>query len=78
MTLTELEDEFHRVAARNYPLYGYCYTDRQGRTQGGVLGLKPLLELDILHKRYYLRKRDYLFSHTFCLLICQLNANTTK
>jgi len=28
----------------------------QGRTQGGGLGLKPPLELDILQKLYYLRK----------------------
>jgi len=28
----------------------------QGRTQGGVLGLTPPLELDILQKFYYLRK----------------------
>ena len=31
-----------------------CYT--QGRTQRGVLGLKPPLEVDILQKLYYLRK----------------------
>jgi len=29
----------------------------QGRTQGG-LGLTPPLELDILQKRYHLRKGD--------------------
>ena len=45
---------------------------------GRVSGLKPLLELNILHKLYYLRKGDYLFSHTFCLLVCQLNANSTE
>jgi len=28
----------------------------QGRTQGGVWGLNPPLELDILQKLYYLRK----------------------
>jgi len=30
----------------------------QGRTQGGVLGLKPPLHLDILRKVHYLRKGD--------------------
>jgi len=30
----------------------------QGRTQGGGMGLKPTLELDILQKLYYLRKGD--------------------
>ena len=29
---------------------------RQGRTQGGGLGLTPPLELDIFQKFYYLRK----------------------
>jgi len=44
---------------------------------GGV-GVKKSLELDILQKLYYLRKGDKLFPITFCLSICQLNANTTK
>jgi len=49
----------------------------QGRTQREV-GFKKPLELDILQKLCYLRKRDSLFSHTFCLLICRLNANNTE
>jgi len=49
----------------------------QRRTQGGI-GVNTLLELDILRKLYYLRKGDQLFSHTFCSLICRLNANTTE
>jgi len=53
------------------------------RTLKGVrkegLGLNPPpLELDILQKRYYHRKGDQLFSHTFLLLICRLNAKTTE
>jgi len=32
----------------------------------------------MLQKLYYMRKEDYLFSHTFCLLIYRLNANTTE
>jgi len=32
---------------------------------------------DMLQKPY-LHKGDYLFSHSFCLLICHLNANTTE
>ena len=52
----------------------------------GGLGLKPQKggwgekppELDILQKLHYLRKGDKLFSHTFCLLIRRLNANTTE
>ena len=51
----------------------------QGRTQKGGVGVKPpALELDILRNLYYLRKGDQLFSHTFCLLICRLNANTME
>jgi len=45
---------------------------------GRGLGLKPVLELEILQKLYYLCKGDKLFSHSFYLLICQLKANTTK
>jgi len=41
-----------------FPQISTHITDWQGRTQGGVLGLKPLLELDILQKLFYLRKRD--------------------
>jgi len=53
-------------------------TARQERTQGGgVWSLTPS-ELDILQKLYYLRKGDYLFSYTFYLLICRLNANITE
>jgi len=37
----------------------------QGRTQGGVLGLKPPLELDILQKFYYLRKEINCFRMLF-------------
>jgi len=40
-------------------------------------GSKPALELDMLQKLYYLRKGNEIFLHTFCLLICRLNANTT-
>jgi len=51
----------------------------QGRTQGGVgVGVNPPLEIHIFQKLYYLRKGDYLFVHTFCFLICRLNANTTE
>jgi len=49
----------------------------QGRTQVGVRVKSPL-EFDILRKLYYLRKGNQLFSHTFCLLICRLNANNTE
>ena len=49
-----------------------------GVRKGGSLGLNSPLELDILQKLYYLRKGDYLFSHTFCLLVCRLYANTTE
>jgi len=37
----------------------------QGRTQGGGLGLKPLLELDILQKFDYLRKEINCFRILF-------------
>jgi len=37
----------------------------QGRTQGGGLGLKPPLELDILQKLYYLRKEIKCFRILF-------------
>jgi len=50
----------------------------KGVRKGWGLGLTPPLEVGILQKRYYLRKGDELFSHTFCLLICRLNANTTE
>jgi len=46
------------------------------RKGGG--GKTSPLELDILPILYYLRKGDELFSHTFCLLICPLNASTTE
>jgi len=49
----------------------------KGRTQGGLMGLTPL-EFDMLQKVYNLHKGNSLFSHTFCLLICRLNANTTE
>jgi len=38
----------------------------------------PPLEIHIFQKLYYLRKGNYLFVHTFCLLICRLNANTME
>ena len=44
----------------------------------GVLGLTPPLELDILQNIYHLRKGNKMISHTFCLLICRQNANTTE
>jgi len=47
----------------------------KGARKGGFGVNPPPLELDILRKLYYLRKGDQLFSHTFCLLICRLNAN---
>ena len=50
----------------------------KGVRKGEGLGLKPPLELDILQKLYYLRKGHLLFSHTFCLLICRLIANTIE
>ena len=53
---------------------------RLGGSKGvrkGRLGLTPL-EFDILRKLYCLRKGDWLFSYTFCLLICRLDANTTE
>jgi len=36
------------------------------------------LEFDMLQKVYYLRKEDQLVWHTFGLLICRRNANTTE
>jgi len=53
------------------------YVQCQGRTQGG-LGLNFPLKLDILQKLDYLRKRHELFLHTFCMLICRLNANNME
>ena len=44
----------------------------------GWFWVKTPLELDILRKLYYLHKGDWLFLHTFCLLICRLNAYTTE
>jgi len=46
------------IAGARRSLCGGRNTAIQGRTQGGVLGLKPPLELDILRKLYYLRKGD--------------------
>jgi len=46
--------------------------------RGGEVGVKKPLQLDILQKVHYLRKGDSLVSHTFCLLICRLNANTME
>jgi len=46
----------------------------KGVRKGGGLGLTPPLELDILQKLYCMHKGDWLFLHTFCLLICRLNA----
>jgi len=37
----------------------------QGRKQGGILGLKLPLELDILQKRYCLRKGNDCFRKLF-------------
>ena len=37
----------------------------QGRTQGGVLGLNPPIEHDILQKIYYLRKEINCFRILF-------------
>ena len=46
--------------------------------KGGVLGLTPPLSL-IFYKNFITcGKGIKLFSHTFCLLILQLNANTTE
>jgi len=50
----------------------------QSRDRQGGLGLNPPFEFDMLQKLYYLCKGDQLFSHTFCLLICRLDANTTQ
>jgi len=49
----------------------------QGRTQVGI-GVKIPLEFDMLQKLYHHCEGDQLFSHTFYLLICRLNANTTE
>jgi len=49
----------------------------KGVRKGGF-GVNPPLEFDILRNLYYLRKGNYMFSHTFCLLICRLNANTME
>ena len=53
-------------------------TTAKGIRKGGWFGVKTPLELDILCKLYNLRKWDSLFLHTFLLLICRLNANTTE
>ena len=58
----------------NQTLHIVCWV----RAYAWGLGLKPLLELDILQKLHYLREGDLIFSHTFDLLICRLNANTTE
>jgi len=50
-----------------------CY--EQGRTQG-VVGVNPSLS-SIFYKNFITCARR-LFSHTFCLLICRLNANTMQ
>jgi len=50
----------------------------KGVRKGEGLGLNTPFDLGILQKLYYLRKGDQLFSHTFCLLIFRLNANTTE
>jgi len=42
------------------------------------LGVNPPFELDVLQKFYYPRKGDKLFSHTFCMLICDFNANNME
>ena len=49
----------------------------QVRTQAGF-GMKISLEFDMLQKLYHFCEGDQLFSHTFYLLICRLNANTTE
>jgi len=66
------------VLPRSSSTKNLLYLCDQGRTQGGVLGLTPPLELDILQKLYYLRKEIKCFRIPFCLLICRLNANTTE
>jgi len=52
---TSLNKDF--TMTKKHQIFHDCadYYD-QGRTQGGGLGLKPPLELDILRKLYYLRK----------------------
>jgi len=74
-----LKDESLRCRDLQKPRGRRCSSVMQGRAQGVGFGVKPPpLEVGILQKRYYLRKGDELFSHTFCLLICRLNANTTE
>jgi len=48
-----------------------CYL--QGRTQGVGVKKKPLSY--IFYKNFITCAMEKLFSHTFCLLICRLNAN---
>jgi len=66
---------------RIYCLLKYLYVTERPRPRAYAnwgVGINPPIEFDILQKLYYMRKGDYLFSHTFCLLICRLNANATE
>jgi len=49
----------------------------KGVCKGRGLGLKPPWSW-YFTKPLSPAQRDWLFSHTFCLLICRLNANTTE
>jgi len=51
---------------------------RKAVRKGWGLGLNPPPWIWYVTKFYYLRKGDWLFSHTFCLLIYRLNANNTE
>jgi len=67
---------FMSVAPAAVRFHTYFNCLGKGVHKGG--GVKNPLELDILQKLYHLCKGNYMFSHTFCLLICRLHANTTE
>ena len=59
-----------------YGIENWSLLRTRAYVRGWGLGLNSPVELDILQKLFYLCKGDQLFSHTFCLLIFQLNAKT--
>jgi len=76
--MQKLSEKLSRWGGRRSPRLGPLLSRPvcKGVRKGGVLWLKTTLELDILQKLYYLRKRR--FFRLLLLVICRLNANTAE